>query len=394
MMLFEIIRRLFGYVLFSARDGFAERFLNSAAKHGIKMWDVQNKNGAIYAKTYINSYKRIRPCARQSGMIVRVKKRVGFPFFAKRYRRRVGLVVGAIAFVLLTVYFSSIVWVVEVRGNEQISSEKIISVMSSLGLRPGVWKSDLVVDDLQYYAANEIEGIEWIAVNINGAVATVELRENTAPPQIVEREKPCNVVAEIDGEIISISALMGDKCVRVGDGVTKGQLLISGVSQDANGSVFYRHAMGSIVARTKREFVVEIPLRRQEISYVGEEKTRYAFDILGFKLNLYFESFDETWLKGGTETRLTIGEKTFPFAFYSESFRQYEIYETALTPAEALVLAKEEMETILSQKGEEMKIEEITYTVGYDENVFTYVAKCTCIEEIGAQKEIIFQEKS
>ncbi len=394
MMIFEFIRRLFGYVLFSACDGFAERFLNSAAKCGIKIWDVQNKNGVIYAKTYINSYKRIRTCARQSGMIVRVRKRVGFPFFAKRYRHRLGLVVGMIVFVLLTVYFSSIVWVVEVRGNEQISSEKVISVMSSLGLKPGVMKNTLVVDDLQYYAANEIEGIEWIAVNINGAVATVELRENTAPPDVVERDNPCNVVAETDGEIISISALIGDKCVRVGDGVTKGQLLISGVSEDSNGTVFYRHAMGSIVARTKREFVVEIPLRRQEISFTGEEKTRYALDVLGFKVNLYFDSFDETWLKGGAETRLTINEKTFPLALYSESFRQYEICETTLTPAEALMLAREEMETILSQKEEEMEIEEITYTVGYDENVLTYVAECTCIEEIGVQKEIIFQEKS
>ena len=39
-----------------------------------------------------------------------------------------------------------------------------------------------------------------------------------------------------------------------------------------------------------------------------------------------------------------------------------------------------------------MQIEEIEYVMGYDENVFTYVAKCTCIEEIAVKKEIIFQE--
>lgn len=392
MILFEIIRRLFGYVCFVADGGFLESFLNLSTKENIKMWDVKRANGSVYAKVHINSYKRLRHCARKSGMKLRIEKRVGFPFFAKKYRHRVGLVVGALVFVVFTLYFSSIVWVVEVRGNEQISAERVLSVFSSLGLRAGASKSTLVPDDLQYEACKEIEGIEWIAVNINGAIATIELREDTDVPEIVDRDAPCNVVAEFDGEIISISALLGEKCVKVGDGVTKGQLLISGVTQDANGSVFYRHAMGSVVARTKREFTVEIPLRQQEIVYTGEEKTRYAFDILGFKINLYFKSFDENWIKTNDEKRLTVDGKTLPLAFWTEYFRPYTIEENVLTPNEAMERAKEEMAVLLEKIEGEIEIEEVTYVMGYDKNVFTYIAKCTCIEEIAVQKEIIFQE--
>ncbi len=392
MLIFELIRRLFGYVCFSARDGFSERFLNCAAKDNIKLWDVEMINGIMYSKAYINSYKRIRRCAKQSGMKLRIERRVGFPFFARKYRHRIGLLVGAIVFVVFTVYFSSIVWVVEVKGNEQLSAQEIISVFSSLGLRPGASKKNLVPDDLQYYASKEIDSIEWVAVNINGATATIELRERTAVPDVVERDKPCNVVAEFDGEIISISALLGEKCVKVGDGVTKGQLLISGVTEDANGSVFYRHAMGSVVARTKREFVVEIPLRQEEIIYTGEEKTRYAIDVLGFKINFYFDSFDENWMKSNDESRLTLLEKTLPLAFLQETFKPFVIEETVLTPAEALERAKEEMKLLLEKAEDEVELEEVYYVMGYDKNVFTYIAKCTCIEEIAVQKEIIFQE--
>lgn len=392
MIVFELVRRLFGYVVFVANGGFSERFLNFAAQNGIKIWDIKKANGTVRAKVNINAYKRLRHCARESGMSMRVEKKVGFPFFAKKYRHRVGLVVGAVVFVVFSIYFSSIVWVVEVRGNEQISSQQVLSVFSSLGLRAGASKKNLVPDDLQYEACKQIEGIEWVAVNINGAIATIELREDTDVPQIVERDKPCNVVAEVDGEIIYISALLGDKCVKVGDGVTKGQLLISGVSQDKNNAVFYRHAMGSVIARTKREFVVEIPLRQQEIIYTGEQKTRYAFDVLGFKINLYFGSFDETFIKTNDENRLTVDGKSLPLAFWTEYFRPYTIEEYTLTPNEALDRAKEEMSVLLEKMGEEMEIEEVTYVMGYDKNVFTYMAKCTCIEEIAVQKEIIFQE--
>lgn len=392
MILFEIIRRLFGYVCFVAEGGFLERFINSASAQGIKIRDVRRINGTIRAKVNINSYKRLRYCARSSGMKLRIEKKVGFPFFAKKYRHRIGFVVGAIVFTVFTFYFSSIVWVVEVRGNEQISTEQVLTVFSSLGLRAGASKSSLVPDDLQYEACREIEGIEWIAVNINGAIATIELREDTDAPDIVDRDAPCNVVAECDGEIISISALLGEKCVKVGDGVTKGQLLISGVRQGANGSVFYRHAMGSVVARTKRDFTVEIPLRQQEIKYTGEEEKRYAFDILGFKINLYFKTFDENWIKTDDESRLMIDGKALPLAFRTEYFRPYVIEESVLTPGEALERAKAEMAVLLEKAASEAEIEEVTYVMGYDENVFTYVAKCTCIEEIAVQKEIIFQE--
>lgn len=392
MMIFELIRRLFGYVVFVANGGFSERFLNLSAKDGIKIWDVKKIDGSVCAKANISSYKSLRHCARESGMTMKIQKKVGFPFFAKKYRHRIGLVVGAVLFVVFTIYFSSIVWVVEVQGNEQISSSQVLSVFSSLGLRAGASKKNLVPDDLQYDACKQIEGIEWIAVNINGAIATIELREDTDIPEIVDRNKPCNVVAEFDGEIIYISALLGEKCVKVGDGVTKGQLLISGVMQDKNDSVFYRHAMGSVIARTKREFVVEIPLRQQEIVYTGEEKTRYAFDALGFKINLYFDSFDENWIKTNEENRLTLENKTLPLAFWIEHFRPYVIEEYTLTPNEAMERAKAEMTLLLEKLEGEVELEEVTYVMGYDKNVFTYIAKCTCIEEIAVQKEIIFKE--
>ena len=150
--------------------------------------------------------------------------------------------------------------------------------------------------------------------------------------------------------------------------------------------------MGSVIARTRREIVVEIPLRQQEIIYTGEQKTRYSLDVLGFKINLYFDSFDETFIKNNEENRLMIDNKALPLAFCTEYFRPYVIEETVLTPNEALKRAKEEMADLLGKIGSEIEIEEVTYVMGYDKNVFTYVAKCTCIEEIGVQKEIIFQE--
>ena len=384
----EAVRKFFGYVEFSARGGFSDRFLNNAESEGINIWDVRYEKGVMHGRTYIRGYRRIRHSAYMSGMSVRVERRVGLPFFLKRYNNRWGLLAGLVVFAAMLIYFSSMIWVVEVRGNENIPYDKVLETFADLGLKSGAKKSEIVPDDLQYIAEDEIDGLSWIVVNISGSVATIELREKIDVPEIVDRDDICNVVAAADGEIISISALTGWKSVKVGDGVVRGQMLISGVSQSERGNVYYRHAMGSVIARTQRILTAEIPLRREEIVYIDDVKHRYSLEILGSKIKFYFDSFDENYEKNQERSALTICGREYPFAFCSETYRMYEIREDVISIPAASASAKEEMEAMIEKLREEAEIEGIEYSLSYDDKVLTYVAKCTCIEDIAVQKKI------
>lgn len=67
-MLVTLLRRIFGYVEFYASGGFAERFINLCTLNGINLWDVKNDGVKVYACTDFDGYKRIKKCARGSGM--------------------------------------------------------------------------------------------------------------------------------------------------------------------------------------------------------------------------------------------------------------------------------------------------------------------------------------
>lgn len=138
----KIFRLFSGYVRFCARGGFPERFINLCGKEEIPLWDISGGKREMYASTSLRGYRKIRSCARKSGMLPHIIKRRGLPFWLRSHKNRAGLLFGAAAGVMLVLYFSTMVWTVEVSGNDKVSDEKILTVFEEMGVRPGVKKEE------------------------------------------------------------------------------------------------------------------------------------------------------------------------------------------------------------------------------------------------------------
>ena len=160
------------------------------------------------------------------------KKRKGFPFFMRRYRHRLGLLAG-IALFFATIWFLSLhVWVINVSGNDEITEEQVISVMDEIGIRPGVRTSGLDAELLEQAAMVKLKDVSWMAINFQGSVVNVELKERDAPPEAIPMEEPCNLKSSYPGQIVRLEVISGVTVVEEGDAVTQGQLLVSGVFED------------------------------------------------------------------------------------------------------------------------------------------------------------------
>ena len=138
MFVVRLIRFLFGYVIFTAKGGFPERFINLCRRNGILLWELKSENSVITACTDRTGYKKIRTAARKSGMRVRMKKKVGLPFFLDRHSRRVGVLIGVCLCVAVLLILSTRIWSIDVTGNVRVSEERIIGVFEELGVRQGV----------------------------------------------------------------------------------------------------------------------------------------------------------------------------------------------------------------------------------------------------------------
>ena len=98
---------------------------------------------------------------------------------------------------------------------------------AELGLRPGVWKRNLDLSELEEELARRHGEIAWAGIRVRGTVLEIEIVEHLPEPGLDNR--PADLVAAKDGLILRILALEGTAAVAPGDTVAKGDLLIAGM---------------------------------------------------------------------------------------------------------------------------------------------------------------------
>ena len=163
----------------------------------------------------------------------------------------------------------------------------MISVMDEIGIRPGVRTSGLDAELLEQAAMVKLKDVSWMAINFQGSVVNVELKERDAPPEAIPMEEPCNLKSSYPGQIVRLEVISGVTVVEEGDAVTQGQLLVSGVFEDLlEGKSHYQHASGKVIARTRRQLSVEVPLTQTVQVPTEETVVRKKLELFGLELPL------------------------------------------------------------------------------------------------------------
>lgn len=292
MFLIRLFRFISGYVVFSGKGGFPERFINLCSMNGISLWDAKSSSGILHAKTSVKGYKKLRQCAKKSGMKIRITKKCGFPFIIAPYMKRKGLFAGIVLSAVIVALLSSTVWTTEVIGNEKFTREQIIEIAEHYGVRTGAFRHTIDLKEIRSAIKAEVEGISWFSVVIDGSHVILHVSETDGTTEIIDSKKPCNIVSGIDGEVLKIETQQGTTAVLPGNAVTKGDLLISGVSEKADGSVFFTHARGTAIIRTKNTHEVSLP-STIDIKKTTDIKNRFTVSIFGLNIPLFINKTDD-----------------------------------------------------------------------------------------------------
>lgn len=285
MFLIRFIRFLRGYVTFVCTGGFPERFINLCSLNSINLWDAKFTNGVLSAKTTVNCYKKIRICVRKSGMKIRIQKKCGLPFLINPYMKRKGIAVGMAFSAVMLIFLCSCVWTFDVSGNEKFTDEQILAIAEMYDIRIGAFRKRINPKEIQTDIKSKIDGISWFSVNIDGSHVSLEISESSGSDKIIDYSTPCNIVSGTDGELLSLEAHTGAPAIKPGSAVTKGDLLISGVMEKADGTPYFVHARGTAVIRTNRNISAKIPYNTS-IKKIGEIKNKRSVYIFGLRLSL------------------------------------------------------------------------------------------------------------
>lgn len=384
----NLFDKLFGCVRFELWGDCPEEFLNVAAEEGIELWKIKREKDCLYAETRIWQEEDVKKAAKKCRLVYTEKESFGPLKTAKRYRLRFGLLTGAILLCTLVFLSSLFLWKVDVVGCEKTDETALREKLSEYGIKVGGFSKRDDIKDVQLLILRDFPEIAFVAVNVKGSFATVEVSEREMPPETVDQYPPCNVVASDPGEIISVKVYSGVTLCKKGDVVSKGQLLVSGVFDSKYVGFRLVHAKAEIEARTEKKVTATKTYVYEKEELTGNTQTVYTLNLFGFEFSFPKRTFENAEEDNDVKY-LKINDNFYlPVSFSKTVCRETKKVTATRTPEETEKAALAEVDEKLRIFTELNRTEEIYTDVIRDGKGVTVNCYCTVISDIAAEKEI------
>lgn len=326
-----------GYVKIAVVGEPFEPFINRLIERSYQVWDVR-RTGKDRAEMFITltDFFRLKPHLKQTGLRVRVLERRGFPFFLDKLARRKWFVAGATAFLIGLYLLSSVVWTIEVTGNDNIPEEQILQAARAEGLFPYQWKWKLPDQSvLSARLAQSIPNVSWVGIVVQGSTIRIQVVEATKPPKRIPRN-PRHLVASADGVITRILAETGIPKVSVNTRVRRGDVLISGILGDENNRKVVV-ADGEVKGLVWYEYTVRSPLVRKHMVLTGEKQSK-SYLVLGnraLQVTGYGEKTYAHHKQTNKRGQLRWNNWSAPVGWMRETYHEANIVEEKVSKEEA-----------------------------------------------------------
>lgn len=324
------------------------------------------------------------------GVQIEVLSAFGLPYLCYRYRKRAGILLGTLLSIALMILSQSYVWDVRVTGNTTMTDSEVIAELKACGFGVGSYIPGFRAGELETRVLIASDRISWIAVYLDGTVATVQVVEHAGKPPSEDTSKPANLVAAFDGQIEVLELYRGDCIVKVGQAVKKGDLLVSGIYDSQTQGCRYTRASGKVYARTERCFTVEIPLVYEEKVYGEAQRGEITLHFFGFSTKILKST-------GNVEDRCDIieeemgldwpGVSSLPMGITVTSILPYETREVTRTPSVALELAYNALEHRLATLSQDTQILKKSISTTLTDTSLILECDVTCIMDIASQVE-------
>ncbi len=352
-------------------------------------WHMRNtSDGGLSFRMLLSDFRRYHAVVPEAAG----GREHGFPALFHRYRGRWGILAGILLFAFLVWQSGTVVWEVSVTGSEKLTEAEVIAMLRDYGFGVGTKFGKIDFDRLQNEFLLGTDEIAFIAVNMQGTTANVQVRENLgAKKSRTPDGKSANLIAAEDGQIVEVRLAGGRAAVQRGDIVRTGDLLISGILAIRGETLRYEYSAGEVLAQVNRVIEASAPLERTENVRTGREITKKTVRIFAKEIKLFrntgieYASYDT--IIENRQISLPFGI-SLPVWITTETVRETVPQTVTVTEeeafADAMIRYREQMDILLAD-AEILEIE--TERICAD-GVCRIVGRAVCLTDIARTAEI------
>ena len=229
------------------------RFINALRSSPIVCEEQRCIGDVFYGRILRRDVKVLEQLAHSCQMEAAVQER-RVPFRRLRHLRlRFGLVLGLLLGASLILWRSNVVETIEIQGADTVDARVILSILEEEGVERGTWIREIDILHCENQLRTAIPEVAWAGIRRTGNRMVVQIAEERPNVPMLHERVPCNIIARYDAQITGVSVHAGQLCHILGDGVTKGELLVSGVRTDEHGHTTFLYANAEIRGIYTRE---------------------------------------------------------------------------------------------------------------------------------------------
>ena len=326
----------------SGRDPY--RFVNALRESAVICTEQRCIRDAFYGKVLrrdLSELERIAQCYR---MEVTVREPHSVRRKLRRFRLRFGLVTGLLLGAALILWQSNIVETIEIQGNTTVDERVILAILQEEGVQRGTWIREIDMLHCENRLRTTVPEIAWAGMRHTGnrlVVQIAEVRENVA---MLHERISSNIVAQYDARITDVSVHAGTLMHKTGDGVAKGELLVSGVRTDDHGHTTFLHANAEITGIYTREAELTQYFHQTKTSPSGKLFQKRTLRVFGLMIPLTpgthsFSDFRQTH----SETPVCFLQFRFPCSILCDTYEEIVSEEILLSEEEAKLALHEDI---------------------------------------------------
>ena len=344
MIVVFIFRWIFGYVRFTIEGDFPERFVNLSARKGINLWKLRGDKKTISGFARTKDMEDIFTAANKTENRIHIIREYGLPYLIKKYRHRWGLLAGALACAVFCHILSSHIWTIRINTPDMINEYELRSLLKEYGLYEGARADSIKPSEIINSISSSDRRISWMTINLMGTDAEINVSPNLSE-KISKNAAPklSNMVSSADGTVTRVNVYNGTAKVRVGEGIRKNQLLVSGIIEYNNGNSVLVDSSARIYAKTARSVSISIPVK--STVFLKEEYTEKTdLSLFGITLPLSLNGNKEgAFTVKSLSEQMTVLGNPLPVYVNTEKWQGYKKQPAELTLPQAESLLKNKL---------------------------------------------------
>lgn len=346
-MLMKLVNWLRGFLCVRIRGMAPERFINLCCNKKIYIWDLTRIDEDYEFHISARSYKELKPIAKKTGMIPKITKKTGFPFFMHRYRKRKGFFAGVLLCIILVYILSLYIWDINILGGSKYTPEAMLKFLDENQIYTGILKKKVNCQEIEETIRLKYKDIGWVSAEIKGTRLIIKITETNIPAPAGKAIAPSHIVATKDAIVKSIITRAGTPMVKEGAVVKKGDILVSGIVNiigDFDTIINKKPVVADadIRCKTYYNYYEAFPMDYTDRIYSGKEKKGYYITLFGKKIFLYNPSnhYDKYDIIVNENTLHITSSFYLPLRYGSILTREYEEVKKTYTTEEAFARAR------------------------------------------------------